>query len=256
MRKDMGKLVHETARRKRRAKAVCPNRRLQGRDPDELPSRAPMRERGLEVGFHTTFRPSPLNRMLDSMVGRPWTKVFSEMCRTFDRRNPLERDHRRWLTGQVACNTELVGNEVVVRTATSGLQPLTAICEDYYVHPKSGLLLRSHPGAAHEHRERIRAHKEQRLRDEQARMRPLDERRQLHCIDGLWYEIALASTEGLEDEPRICRDVLIGTMYVTHAKHCSTSRFGIPDRYAKSKRQLSGKELKAYGLANTAKPAA
>src|SRR5690606_5409802 len=102
-------------------------------DFDSGPRRASSARR--EKSFNE--RLEPLRRFLRSNLGRPWSKVDSEIRACLDGRGVLGRhllDHLEW---EVSTQCFLDGKRVMTLGRRGG-RP--APVSGFYVHPKSGLL--------------------------------------------------------------------------------------------------------------------
>src|SRR5262245_46157414 len=90
----------------------------------------------------------PLRRFLNSNVGRPWDKVYSEICQHVDRGNVVQKHILTHLFDYVVVHTVLIDGEPCRGEAHWGYhygEPLrTSERRDrWYVCPKSGLLRKS-----------------------------------------------------------------------------------------------------------------
>jgi hypothetical protein len=223
MRADMDKVVVERPRwgRGHATAAKRSHRRtstLLGEDAPAKESMRPYRERK-----HFSDHLGPLRRFLSSNVGRPWDKVFSEISARITPSSTVQRHILGHLFSYVEVDVVDVIRGVPYAHGWRGLAPVTSYHgrDQFFVHPKSGLLL---PAPLRERRAKLE-------RDE----------REVHVVAdvvyakfaGLWFRPELA------DKPRdlfyfdvIGREVVRG-------------------RYARSKgRQLGKRELRALGLAN------
>jgi hypothetical protein len=87
----------------------------------------------------------PLRRFLDANVGRPWAKVYSEICRHVDRGNVVQKHILTHLFEYVVVDPEVIDGEVYRRPHERwGFRerPLRGP-NCWYVCPKSGLLKRA-----------------------------------------------------------------------------------------------------------------
>lgn len=263
MRKDMDKVVAEPARIGGRCR-IRPQ--LSSMEWEDLPQRESMRGHlardhgALAKGSVSCW--SPLRRWLDKQVGRPWNRVYSELCATFASRHPRKHDvlHRvNWWVAQRDVTLAADGS-VTELLPGCGRYPVDGL----YVHPVSGLLQRADgPSEAARRRQNREAETAQRL----ARRRDLGPTRQLHKVDGQWYVVELApvrpplktrwySTRDGErqehwstDYSTECHDVLLQEVF--HLPSYTLQRqYGNAALYAKSKRQASHKELKRCGLSS------
>ena len=147
MRSDMKKVVVERPRwgsRVRNQKFGKKLRYIPGHDYEEEPKKA----RGFE-SFHDGFGKlftdvlGPLYRYLDSNVGRPWNKIYSEMCAGLDKRKTTGR-HIFQHVEQMVERDCYVGEDGKVRYSRYRNHILGGggsreVC-GFYVHPRTGLL--------------------------------------------------------------------------------------------------------------------
>lgn len=250
MRTDMYKVIVE---RPRHGGHIASSRRVD--DLDESPRCEGLRQRHRNrKSLNENLR--PLERYLAAQVGRPWDKVYAEICANLDRRNTVQQHIHEHLSDFVAVSVVDVGGVLHAPRRWGGLEPL----ERYwgprlYVDPRTGLLRQN----------RLRA-KARREWDEQRRTgltanrphrRIVDAMRQLHRIDGIWYAVDLARVADAAQvqarpmdvlrrrEPHRCPDW-------SDAKDVVSNRtlFGEHDVYAWRKRQLGASELRLHGLTN------
>jgi hypothetical protein len=153
MRADMGKVLVERPRLGRRRAERWPGKgyRKGLKKCFEAGDCPPERE-GMKrsYGFGTkSFNEhlSPLRRFLDSNVGRPWAKVYSEICRHVDRGNVVQKHILTHLFDYVVTNVILINGEPCRGTAYARQygEPVrtSARYHQWYVCPKSGLLRKS-----------------------------------------------------------------------------------------------------------------
>ena len=198
MRKDMFKVIVD---RPRRGAGFRVNRtRLAGED--DLPVRIGMKR------FRTLNRTdskwlnenlAPLKRYLMKQAGRPWSKVFSEICENLDTGNTVKqhvRDHLQdFVITKVAVGRKgewMNGNERSYERMSDApwRQPL-------YVDPNDGILKRSDKLWK---KWRIDPTPYWRKRREDMfvidpNVRRIDDNTELHCIGGIWYEIKFQTRE-------------------------------------------------------------
>ena len=183
MRSDMQKVIVERPRwgsrlpSRKTAQRVDPLRVLD-EDFDSGPRRAPAARHEKSFNEHL----EPLWRFLRSNLGRPWSKVDSEIRARLDGRGVLGRhllDHLEW---EVSTRCFLEGKQVMTLGLWGGRPSLVY---GFYVHPKSGLLReapRRHWGAG------------SRVRREVVRVEHADGRL-FERISGLWFETAYAADQ-------------------------------------------------------------
>lgn len=202
----------------------------------------------------------PLERFLASQVGRPWDKVYSEICAGIDRRNTVQQHIHQHLEDFVAINVIEIDGEWRANKGWRGLEPLSSSwAAQYYVHPEHGLLLVNHWRSEtrrmqRKQRQDAYAERHSGLRDG---LRVIDPTHQLHRIEGIWYRIEVAplsSARGFENV-RIdaLRKVPVNQCPLWEdSKKFASNRtlFGRHDLYASSKRQLNARELRHYRLSN------
>jgi hypothetical protein len=216
---------------------------------------------------------APLKRYLAKQVNRPWNKVYSEIRETIDARSTVKQHILQHIDNFVERGTHWVdtpdGGQIVVRGR--GWPRNEILLEEsrveLYVHPRTGILSRNRRFVTYNARNRK---VQQAKQSEQLKVRrELDEFTQLHCIDGIWYEVVLAELplarhvvrevagkwakrsvyEQVWDVLRrewISRELLDNPS----PKHPLNKPclYGDPHKYAVSKRQLNSQELKKHGL--------
>jgi hypothetical protein len=104
MRADMAKVIVERPRVKGWSgnKPKGYQRRMRRYGEEGPPCREGIRDRWQGGGKYLNEHLGPLRRYLDSQVGRPWDKVFSEICAHIDR-NSAVQDHVRDHVAQYVC---------------------------------------------------------------------------------------------------------------------------------------------------------
>jgi len=133
MRPDMFKVILERPRRGR------PNDRAARRGRDDLDGPQKLAIRAFYDrdwhGKETSDHLSPLRRYLRSQVGRPWNKVYSEICACIDRRSAVQRHMLEHIDDYIA--TKVVAHR--------------KLSQDLYVDPRTGLIRRN-PARPPKHR--------------------------------------------------------------------------------------------------------
>jgi hypothetical protein len=150
MRADMGKVLVERPRPGSR-EGSRPQKGYRKRLRKEFESGdPPARERMTHRSGGTRFfneHLAPLRRFLNSNVGRPWDKVYSEICKHVDRGNVVQKHILTHLSDYVVTNVILIDGQPCRGEAYARLygEPLriTHWRDQWYVCPKSGLLKRS-----------------------------------------------------------------------------------------------------------------
>ncbi|WP_428408022.1 hypothetical protein [Hyphococcus sp.] len=242
MRSDMFKVIVE---RPRRGAGFRMNRaRLAG--ADDLPARVGMkkfRRLNRTDSKYLNENLAPLRRYLMKQAGRPWSKVYSEICENLDAGHTVKqhvRDHLKdfvVLKVAVGRDGEWMNGNASHWGAASPPWP-----QPLYVDPHDGILKRSDrlwkklridptPGWLQPRREESAT---------DPNIRHIDRNTELRCIDGIWYEVTFARLLDENAAPPV-HDKL------THQPVQQGQR------YAASKIQLSRARLSALDLAN--KPA-
>ncbi|MFT3819751.1 MAG: hypothetical protein QM750_19335 [Rubrivivax sp.] len=250
MRSDTSKILVESPYVGRAWARPCQGTRRAHRqrlDPDGEggPQRVGMgRERDKHFGEHL----SPLYRWLDLQAGRPWAKVWGELCANLDRRNVVQAHLFQHIGDHVEIHTVWRDDQVHAQTRWSGLKPIAECWSPLFVHPRTGILLRN--------RAREIAQRQRRLQRVARAAQPHPDRRsglpgmadncQWQRIEGIWYEVTLAPLPAGQTP---VFDVVLGRSVDAKQRDLLRARHGRPDRYAVAKQQLGRKALRAHGLA-------
>jgi hypothetical protein len=236
MREDMFKVIVErpragSARRMRR-------QRLAG--PDDLPTKIGMK-RHVEV---TRTRSkwlnenlAPLRRYLAKQVGRPWNKVYSEICANLDADHAVKQHVRDHLEDFVAYRLGVGRDgEWLDSVGFLSLRDMRWH-QPFYVDPVDGLLKDSAKLWRKQGVDPCPFWQRRRMSEPDPDIRWLGDDAALQRIDGLWFTVTY-TTEPVHAEDTHVYDVVM--------------RRPLPagQRYATAKRQLSGRELKEHGLSN------
>jgi len=255
MRNDMYKVIVERPRRGGGGRSEMPA----PEDLEDSPRQEGLRKRHRSRKWlNENLR--PLERFLASQVGRPWNKVYSEICAGIDRRNTVQQHIHQHLEDFVAINVIQIDGEWRASKGWRGLEPLSSPwAAKYYVHPEHGLLLVNHwrtEARRKQRKQRQDAHAERhgRIRED---LRVIDPASQLHRIEGVWYRVEVAPLPSAQavDEVRIdvLRRIPVDQCPLwDDSKKIASNRtlFGRHDVYARSKRQLNARELRHYRLSN------
>lgn len=245
MRKDMAKVIVERPRRgsvKRARKGRT--RALQDEAGDELRARAPAKRAEKTKSLNENL--APLRRFLESQVGRPWDKVYSEISEHLRPSNAVQQHVRDHIEDFVATKTRMKDGKVVVTNGRfpGRVEPLTESWQKLYVHPRTGLLRKN------EHwRNWTTRQREQKARlaaEREARFRALDPRTQLHKLnDGAWYEVKLAKIERVDGRAKPYADAVTAAKLSDLAPALLYEKDGV---YAARIAKLSKADMKGYGL--------
>jgi hypothetical protein len=236
MREDMFKVIVE---RPRGGKGWAPHSRKRLTGDGDLPVKIGVR-RHMAITHARSKRLNenlkPLKRYLGRQVGRRWDDVYSEIAATLAPGHTVKQHVRQHLDDFVARHVVLAPDgswHSATRSRWFGTH--LPWHEPYYVDPRDGVLRESkalwrklgldarrprhHLGPPHD-----------------PNARRLDDRRELRCIAGSWYEVEFRHNRGAT-----------GWVY----DHLTRANVLASERHAVAKRQLSGAEIKAHGLANT-----
>lgn len=188
MRPDMKKVVVERPRRGSRA----PNQKFGVRlpyVPDQDYEDQPKRALGFESYRHSekwfTDVLGPLERFLRKNVGRPWDKVYSELCAGLDKRKATGKHIFDHVDAMVEKNCLIGADGRAYATDWRGNRPLSGM----YVHPRTGLLCE---GPRETKRERDR----RRLLAEDPSFLRIDDATGYQKHEGLWYCVKLKRVFG------------------------------------------------------------
>jgi hypothetical protein len=254
MRKDMNKVLVERPRRGKDCNERAARRRDDLEGPMQLGMRAGYGYRWLNENL------SPLRRYLRAQVGRPWNKVYGEIAAGIDRRNTVQQHVYQHIDDFIAIQVKLDGDRLVdLRRLHRGD---AALMQELYVDPRSGVI-RVNKAYRSWRRDYIKS-KRARQAEIEACRRILDDRTQLHLLDGCWFRVEIAPLPGercveLVKRGKRVRKLVADPCFDVVLKRM-TSRLRYEDRdqcaklygsqgvYAKSKRQLASKEIRRYGL--------
>lgn len=259
MRADMYKVIVERPRRSKdlNARALRLRKDLDG--PAHLGMRVGYGYRDLNENL------SPLRRYLHSQIGRPWSKVFSEICSWIDRRNPVQQHIHQHIDQFIAVRVE-IRDGMLIECGKFGPRPLGA-SDGLYVDPRTGLICRAKDPAS------ARASERQRRQQAEidARRRILDEHTQLLKLENAWFTVSveplpsgkipmISSREMRQGEiPEYRLDVVMRELASRTDERATSGAadgrwrkrlwlYGSGDLYATCKRQLSKREIRAFGL--------
>jgi hypothetical protein len=254
MREDMFKVIVEHPRWGSR----FPFKQRRAADLDEAaPARESIRYRHIDRKS-LSENLNPLRRWLEGQVGRPWDKVFAELCEHIDRRSTVQQHIHQHVEDFVALKVVVIDG--VARDARDWRMVALddAWAPKLYVDPRTGILRRNLKAVAARVAVR-RERKEHNFPGAPADRRDLAPDRQLHRLGGIWYEVTLAPIP-----PRAAKPGKWTAVPYDVVLHCSVHAFandpklgsanwwqyGHGERYAVAKRQLDRGELRRHGLHN------
>lgn len=191
-------------------------------------------------------------------MGRPWAKVWSEICANLSVTSTVQQHVRGHIEDFVAFTgvTRRDGQVLVLRR-WGGPKPLEESWFEYWVDPATGILLRNR--RLRTHRMKRKAHQAEWRGNLRKRMVECDARHQYHLLDdGAWWEVILEEEPTVPAKPNhlsrvlngkpIARpfvDVVLQAGLSTLPRHELYGRFGV---YATDKRQISRAEAKRLKL--------
>lgn len=152
MRADMHKVIVERPRPG--SAAHVPRRRhrvdwkrvaLDEDGEDDLPKRIGHRRSSSLLHWYKSLNDhlAPLRRYLDKQVGRPWNKVWSEICAEAPAHSILGSHLRRHVFDYVAHNTMLIDGALYYADHCRRPERLRPRFPPYYADPANGLLRRN-----------------------------------------------------------------------------------------------------------------
>lgn len=256
MREDMYKVIVERPRRGKASYESAARRRNDFEGPASL---------GMRAGYGRPIlneNLAPLRRYLRAQVGRPWNKVFSEICAGIDGRNTVQQHIRQHIDDFIATKVEVRGEVLIDLTHRHRYRwDDSMLHQQLYVDPRSGLIRIN---------KRYRAWRDERVENARraqaeidARRRTLDDDTQLHCLDGIWFHVTVSvlpveRTRQVVVKGRAVTRTIRDRRYdailrrqVAQNDEYSAERervYGSHKRYGVCKRQLSRRELDSYGL--------
>jgi hypothetical protein len=217
-------------------------KRLRRQTDDGPPSREGMTARwqGGQKIFNEHL--GPLRRYLDAQVGRPWDKVFSEICAHIRRDSVVQNHVRTHVEGYVTTHVLLIDG--VPCCGEGGWhygEPLHRLRgRPWYVCPRTGLLRRVKPPK----------------RQPRARPKPkppryirVSDTLQCRLIDGAWHLVTLKPLPAPYFHRAKCRDVDVlqhqPVAQITNGE--AQRRYGSAS-YAVAMRRLARRELQHYPI--------
>lgn len=241
MRPDMAKVIVERPRygSSMRGESKGYQRSLQRVEREELPYREGMKR------CHQGHRKSlnehlgPLRRYLESQVGRPWDKVFSEVCAHINRDSAVQDHVRDHVADYVLTHVvEIDGVPCSGEGLTYGRPLLETHWPLLYVCPRSGILKRNKTPP----RPRRRPAKP----PEAARFVRVSDSLQCRLIDGAWHLVILQSLPQVRDG-RFEQDVIFNRPVSKIPRLFARKHYGA-EVFATAKRRLTRRELAQFPI--------
>ena len=257
MREDMYKVIVERPRRGKEGDAIAARLRRDFDGPMRLGMRAGYGYRSLNENL------APLRRYLHAQIGRPWNKVFSEICAGIDRRNTVQQHIHQHIRDFIAIDVDLREDRLIdLRPRWALLRRDSGITQELYVDPRTGLIRPNKDYRSWRHDAAQRREREQ--AEIATRRRAMGERTLLLLLNDVWYRVevdVLPRERFVENatDGRPHRQVIAEPRYdVVLRRHISRVMgadlqqcehlYGSKDLYAISKRQISTREIKAHRL--------
>jgi hypothetical protein len=243
MRSDMAKVIVERPRYGSRihGKAKGARKRVGKPGFENLPKREGIKRSCRGGTKQLNEHLGPLRRYLQAQVGRPWNKVFSEICTHISRDSAVQDHVRDHVFDYVATNVMLIdgvpcsgeGDRLYGKPLMSWFRRTS-----FYVCPVSGILKRV-----------------KRLAKPQGGNRPakvaptfikLGKFQQLRLIDGAWH---LVNLKAFPEMPAFStdRDILLDRPVANMDRAQVVETYGAA-RYATALRRLTREELKSYPI--------
>jgi hypothetical protein len=245
MRSDMAKVIVERPRLAGHAwnKPKGYRRRLRRLLDDGPPVRegikVPWQGHTKELNEHL----GPLRRFLDSQVGRPWDKVFAEICAHINRSSAVQDHVRDHVEDYVAVHVLLIDGVPCSGAGDWNYgRPLHQLLwKQWYVCPRTGLLRRNQAP-----RNLRRA--EQR-KESPPRFIPVSDTLQCRFLDNAWHLVTLKPLPPLGGPRQRCRewDVLLARPAAEITVAEARKHYGSAV-YAVAKRQLARRELRQFPI--------
>jgi hypothetical protein len=186
----------------------------------------------------------PLRRYLDKQVGRPWDKVFSEICAHIDRNNAVQ-DHVRDHVAEYVVTHVILIDGVPCDGAggrTYG-QPLHRLRYRgyWYVCPHTGLLRRVQvPGGKRQRRPK---------KESPPKFIPVGDALQCRYFDDAWHLVTLKPLPTLPSQRERCTDVdVLLNLPVARLTPADARRHYGAEVYAVARRRLARRELCQYPI--------
>lgn len=257
MRADMYKVIVERPRRGKQGDTAAARLRRDFDGPMRLGMRAGYGYRNLNENL------APLRRYLHAQLGRPWNKVFSEICAGIDRRNTVQQHIHQHIRDFIAIDVDVrEGRLVDLADRWRFHRSDFGVSQELFVDPRSGLIRVNRHYRAW--RRDAAAYRQREAAKIASRRRVVDERTLLLQLEGIWYcvEVGMLPRERVIEhviDGKAHRRVLVEPRYdvvlrkpVSRAMQAdlrqSEELYGSTDVYAVSKRQISAREIKAHQL--------
>lgn len=189
----------------------------------------------------------PLRRFVQSNVGRPWDKVYSEICERLKPTSTAQQHVLDHLKGMVETKTRRLPDGTVVAHKNYG--GISEVFDTFYVDPDSGILRDT--GTPQRRWRSI--HRQEQAQKAAEIFLNIAPERELHKVDGIWYWAVFSdwpqpywSVRKITTE----EGVTFSREIVYPIAHDTLPGPKIPGRYRSGKRQASGRDLREHGVQN------
>jgi hypothetical protein len=169
---------------------------------------------------------APLRRYLRANLGRPWNKVYSEVCQRINRNSAVQMHVWQHLMLEVCTDPHIVRGDV-------GQGPWSFRWFGFYVDAKTGLL--------RENLDHWRWHQRGAKPAKAIDRVAIDDRHEHRLIDGLWYELELAP---LPRGARAVYDMVLRRWCHVSDLKAIQALYDGRRVYAARKRQLNKREIR------------
>jgi hypothetical protein len=245
MRADMAKVIVERPRKKGRAwkKPKGYQRQMRRYGDDGPPSREGIKACWQDGAKFLNEHLGPLRRYLDKQVGRPWDKVFSEICAHIDRSSAVQDHVRDHVEDYVATHVFLVDG--VPCNGEGGWtygQPLHQFrYRPWYVCPRTGLLRRV--------KKVSRKRKQPPKKESPPKFIPVSETLQCRFLGDAWHLVTLKPLPTLDRHRERCTDVdiLLNLPAAKLTPEDARQHYGA-QVYAVAQRRLARREQRQYPI--------
>lgn len=246
MREDMAKVIVERPRYGSRAskKRKGYSREWDRYALDEQPKREGIKKRSGGTK-HLNEHLAPLRRYLFAQVGRPWDKVFAEICEHIDRNSAVQDHVRDHVADYVVTKVKLIDGVPHYGEGPRVGHPISSgwfYRDSLYVCPKTGIL------------RQVKAKKTSRQPRPSSVVPPVREslRLQYHYLEGAWHEVKLTPIPPGVICDYLTDDVLLKRPLARISPVELQSLYGA-DVHASAIRRLSDSEAQALLLPAVAK---
>jgi hypothetical protein len=244
MRPDMAKVIVERPRYGSRSRGMAKGcrRALQRLADEGPPAREGMKRRHRGGTKSLNEHLGPLRRYLDAQVGRPWDKVFSEICAHIDRASAVQDHVRDHVADYVVTPVLLIDG---IPCSGEGdwnhgrpLHEMAGRWKRWYVCPRTGILRRV--------KAPVRSRQRQPKPPDHPRFVRVSDLLQCHLINGAWHLVSVKPLPLVREGYRE-RGVVLDRPVATIDSTMARKHYGA-DVYAVGKRRLARRELSQFPI--------